>query len=136
MKDDLKEMYKLMKDYDYVFLDEDFVDVDDIQEEIDNKRNNDMCDEEILLLPVYATKPITKPEFSFDDLGDKLESHSYDTENAQGTDLIEEDEDVLKLINELFNSIVSPIYSSEQELFSILIYADEEKGFGIIKKGE
>lgn len=127
----LKELNELLKEHTYVFLDETFVDVDDIEEEINYMR--EYCfDSDSMVVPISSVKPMAKPIFTFDDLGEKLEAHSYDTENAQGTELLDENKETLDKINELVHSIILPIYTSDKTLFNILIYADEEKGFEII----
>ena len=136
MKNKLEELYKEIKPYGYIFLDEDYINVDDIEDELNYRRDSDIGIEGKLTLPIYAPKKINKPNFTFEDLGEKLEACDYGTDSAWNTDLIEKDKETLKKINELFHSLVSPIYNSDKKIGTIVIYADENKEIDFIKESK
>jgi hypothetical protein len=95
-------------------------------------------DDEDLVVTVYKANPANKPSFDFDDIGEFLDNRDYRYEDAWGNDLINENQETLDKINELVHSLIDQIYFSDDKLFDIIIYADEEKGFEIeeIEKGE
>ena len=133
MEDKLKELYKLLNEHKYVFLDEEFISIDNIEDEIEYKRE-DIENGDSLTLSIYSTKEENKPNLSFEDLGDILDEFDYSTDNAWNIDLINENEETLKKINELFHTLVAPIYIEGKEIARIVIYADENKEIEILKE--
>ena len=136
MEDKLKELYKLLNEHKYVFLDEEFISIDNIEDEINYRRDGDIGIEGKLTLPIYAPKEMSKPNLTFEDLGEQLEAYDYGTDNAWNTDLIEDNKETLRKINELFHSLVSPIYNSDKEIGTIVIYADKNKEIDFIKESK
>ncbi len=138
-QEELTRMYELLKGHNFVFLDDNFINAEDIEDEIANWRSMYMCeDAEEIIVPVYKAKPANKPSFDFNDIGDFLDNHEYEYEGVCGVDLVEKNQETLNKINELVHSLIDQIYFTDDELFDVIIYADEEKGFDIeeIDKGE
>ena len=138
-QEEFKRMYELLKGHNFVFLDDNFIDAGDIEDEIRYWRDSYMCeDDEEIIVPVYKAKPANKPSLDFDDIGDFLDNRDYNYDGVWGLDIIDKNQETLDKINELFHSLIDPIYFSSDELFDVIIYADEEKGFEIeeINKGE
>lgn len=133
MKKNWKELHELLKDHEHIFLDDEFIDTKNIEEEIGYMREY-FINSDTMTIPISSVKPIEKPIFTFDDLGEKLEAHSYDTENAQGTDLLETNEEKLKEMNKIFNELVMEIYQEKEVLFYIVLNKNDNNSFGIVEK--
>lgn len=135
MNETLDKMYELLKDYKHVFLDEYFIDSDNIEDEITDWRNNYMCDDdEFIIVPVYAAKAVHKPSFDFGDIVELIERYGYSTDNVWGDKLLKKEQTTLDAINGLLHIIILQIWESDKQLFGVKIYADEEKGFDIIEE--
>lgn len=136
MKDTLKELQELLKGREYVFLNDDLVDIDDVVDEINLIQENNMGENNFLELLIYDSKKVNKPAFTFEDLGEMLDNSDYITNNYYNTDLLEKNEEVLKKINELFHSILLSIYQIGNKICSITIYADGYKEMELLKESK
>lgn len=123
-KEMLKTLQELLEDHSYIFMDDEFIDTDDIEDRIvDHIREYLTEDDDYSVFSIYAANEMDKPNLTIEHIGQILEDSEYSTENAWGMDLVEEDKETLDKMNDLMHSIIGQLYMKGYPLLKVTVYS-------------